>query len=65
MFVTSVSGSNKSKLCKTSNKNIANLVRIHNQKVAIFEDPKIFLKRAYIKRLWLGRMAHMSLKLKI
>ena len=41
MFVTSVSGSNKSELCKTSNRNISNLGRILNQKVAVFEDPKM------------------------
>ena len=40
MFVTSISGSNKSERCKTSNRNIANLGRILNQEVAIFEDPK-------------------------
>ena len=40
MFVTSVSGSNKSELCKTSNRNISNLGRILNQEEVVFEDPK-------------------------
>ena len=40
MFVTSISGSNKSERCETSNRNIANFGRILNQEVAIFEDPK-------------------------